>query len=89
VSFSGNPGANSISDTRLPDLRNLSPSLLIYCELVQRSWLLIATDSTLFAILSPPGTEFSYGTANDWLALVVADVSGLPFEEYLQKNIFE
>ncbi|GAA5982464.1 hypothetical protein JCM5350_000421 [Sporobolomyces pararoseus] len=38
----------------------------------------------LFAYQSP-----AYGTANDWLALVVADVSGLPFEEYLQKNIFE
>ncbi|GAA6019863.1 hypothetical protein JCM11491_004845 [Sporobolomyces phaffii] len=39
--------------------------------------------------LLPPGTAFSYGTANDWLALVVADVSGLPFGEYLQKNVFE
>lgn len=38
---------------------------------------------------SPPGTAFSYGPANDWLALVVSDVSGLPFEDYLQKNIFE
>ncbi|GAA5949033.1 hypothetical protein JCM3765_003988 [Sporobolomyces pararoseus] len=39
--------------------------------------------------LLPPGTAFSYGTANDWLALVVSDVSGLPLEDYLQKNIFE
>ncbi|GAA5895929.1 serine hydrolase domain-containing protein [Sporobolomyces salmoneus] len=39
--------------------------------------------------LLPPGTAFSYGTANDWLALVISNVSGLPFGEYLQKNIFE
>lgn len=39
--------------------------------------------------LLPPGTAFSYGPANDWLALVVSDVSGLPFDVYLQKHIFE
>ncbi|GAA5930240.1 serine hydrolase domain-containing protein [Sporobolomyces koalae] len=38
--------------------------------------------------LLPPGTEFSYGTANDWLALLVAEVSGMPFDKYLEDNIF-
>jgi len=45
--------------------------------------------SMALCISSPPGTAFGYGPANDWLALVVADVSGLPFYDYLQKYIFE
>ncbi|GAA5924047.1 serine hydrolase domain-containing protein [Sporobolomyces koalae] len=36
-----------------------------------------------------PGTAFSYGSSTDWLALLVADVSGVPFNQYLEKNLFE
>ncbi|GAA5894688.1 serine hydrolase domain-containing protein [Sporobolomyces salmoneus] len=36
-----------------------------------------------------PGTAFAYGSSTDWLALVVAEASGIPFDEYLQKNLFD
>ncbi|GAA6062927.1 hypothetical protein JCM10212_007158 [Sporobolomyces blumeae] len=39
--------------------------------------------------LVQPGIEYTYGTANDWLALTVANVSGLPFDQYLEREIFE
>ncbi|GAA5975927.1 hypothetical protein JCM5350_000781 [Sporobolomyces pararoseus] len=36
-----------------------------------------------------PGTAFAYGSSTDWLALVVTEASGMSFDEYLQKNLFD
>ncbi|GAA6011433.1 hypothetical protein JCM11491_002783 [Sporobolomyces phaffii] len=38
--------------------------------------------------VSQPGTAFAYGSSTDWLALVVAEASGKPFDEYLEENLF-
>ena len=47
--------------------------------------LLEATDSTLF----PPGTAFSYSNSGySVLAMVVEEMTGVPFPEFLRKNIF-
>ncbi|GAA5870262.1 hypothetical protein JCM1840_001605 [Sporobolomyces johnsonii] len=40
-------------------------------------------------LLHPPGAHWSYGTATDWLSLVIASASGLPLDAYFQKFIFD
>jgi len=41
-------------------------------------------------LTNQPGKKFEYATINyDVLALIIAKVSGQPFEEYLQKNILD
>ncbi|GAA5954344.1 hypothetical protein JCM21900_005036 [Sporobolomyces salmonicolor] len=37
----------------------------------------------------PPGTRWSYGTATDWLSLVIASASDLSLDAYFQKFIFD
>jgi CubicO group peptidase (beta-lactamase class C family) len=42
------------------------------------------------ALLSPPGTRFSYGNLEyDLLAIIVERVSGKPFGDFLQERIFQ
>ncbi|GAA5944395.1 hypothetical protein JCM1841_005568 [Sporobolomyces salmonicolor] len=48
----------------------------------------LAFPSTL-VLHSPPGTRWSYGTATDWLSLVIASASGLSLDAYFQKFIFD
>ena len=38
-------------------------------------------------LIAQPGTAFEYGINNDILGLIVQRVSGLPFEEYIARNI--
>ncbi len=40
-------------------------------------------------LFSDPGTEFLYGISATILGRIVEVVSGIPFEEYLQKHLFE
>jgi methyl acetate hydrolase len=39
-------------------------------------------------LLFDPGTRYEYGIGIDWLGRLVERVSGLPLDEYFQKNIF-
>lgn len=50
-----------------------------------------ATRESLTSVpyVSQPGTTFWYGSSTDWLALLVADVTGQSFDEYLQEHLFD
>lgn len=36
-----------------------------------------------------PGTHWCYGFSNDWLGILIEDVSGLSLEDYFQQNLFK
>lgn len=36
-----------------------------------------------------PGTHWCYGFSNDWLGILIEDVTGLSLETYFQRNIFQ
>ncbi|ORY78423.1 beta-lactamase/transpeptidase-like protein [Leucosporidium creatinivorum] len=44
---------------------------------------------TEIPLMYQPGKHYHYGINNDWLTLIVEEVSGLPLEAYLQQNIFQ
>ncbi|GAA5972073.1 hypothetical protein JCM3765_003707 [Sporobolomyces pararoseus] len=44
---------------------------------------------TSIPYVSQPGTTFAYGSSTDWLALVIQEASGIPFDRYLQKKLFD
>jgi methyl acetate hydrolase len=46
-------------------------------------------ESYLYPLLFEPGTRFQYSIGIDWAGFLVARVSGLTLEEYLQKHIFK
>ena len=40
-------------------------------------------------LMHEPGAQFTYGISIDVLGRIIEIVSGLPFDQYLQKNVFE
>ncbi len=47
-----------------------------------------ATSNFESPLLFDPGTKYTYGVNTDWLGFVVEAISGMPLNEYVEKNIF-
>src|SRR5580658_5843065 len=49
----------------------------------------LGTVAPLTPLMFEPGSRWQYGTSADWSGRLVETVSGLPLEQYFQKNILE
>jgi len=48
-----------------------------------------ATSNFESPLLFDPGTKYTYGVNTDWLGFVVEAISGMPLNEYVEKNILK
>ncbi|BGO97475.1 hypothetical protein RTBOTA2_001774 [Rhodotorula toruloides] len=70
-------------DTRFPKIaEKLGIPPAPYYKGAVREWL------TKTPLLDKPGEHWGYGPNIDWTSLIVESMSGLPLNEYFQKNIF-